>query len=192
MRFVNIRNQDRIEHFDNFLQWLDSDRERAGEKYNEIRRSLMKIFSWKGCSDAEFLADQTLDRVMSRVPELRKTYSGNPNSYIYAVAKRVLSEHSRTRSVQLEDSVAVSHGTTDAQNEQMYDCMKRCLSNLNPSSRDLILSYYREEHTKKLSHRKDLAENLGISLDQLRVRMYRIRKTLDTCVKACMEQEGTI
>ena len=191
MRFVNMRNQDLIEHFDNFLQWLDPDRERAGEKYNEIRRSLIKIFSWKGCSDAEFLADQTLDRVMSRVPELRRTYSGNPSLYIYGVAKKVLSEP-RTRSVELEDSVAESPGVTDIKNEKMYDCLQRCLSNLNPSSRELILSYYSQEHTKKISHRKDLAEKLGISANQLRVRMYRIRKTLDTCVKACMEQEGTI
>lgn len=169
------------------MEWLDSDRDRAAEKYEMIRQSLIQIFIWKTCSDAESLADETLERVMLRVPELRETYKGNPSAYIHAVAKKLLAEH-----MKFENSVHENPGTTDIETEKMSGCLERCLSNLSPYSRDLILDYYSEEHPKNVSHRKYLAENLGTSVNQLRVRMYRIRKTLETCIQACMGQESSV
>lgn len=187
IRFVKRQTQERLKHFDSLLEWLDSDRDRAVEKYEMIRQSLIQIFIWKTCSDAEYLADETLDRVMLRVPKLRETYKGNPSAYIHAVAKKLLAEH-----LQLENSVHENPRTTDIETEKMFGCLERCLSNLSPYSRDLILDYYSEEHPKNVSHRKDVAEDLGISVNQLRVRMYRIRKTLEACMQACMGQESSV
>jgi RNA polymerase sigma factor (sigma-70 family) len=131
---------------------------------------------------------------MKRLPELRETYLGNPSSYIHGMAKKVLFEYRRRRSniVELEASVSGNPNTTDFENEKMYGCLELCLSNLSAPSRELILDYYSEEYTRNRSSRKDLAEKLGVSLSQLRVRMYRTRRTLETCVKSCMEQAGTI
>jgi hypothetical protein len=36
--------------FDKLLNWLDSDRERAGQKYETIRLRLIKIFTCRRCS----------------------------------------------------------------------------------------------------------------------------------------------
>ncbi len=191
MRVVSMQNQDQFDHFDSLLEWLDADRERAAEKYEMIRQSLTKIFIWKGCSEAESLADETLDRVMLRIPELRERYQGDPSTYIHAVAKKLLAEHLPVRTVQLETSVPENPRTRDIQTERMSGCLERCLSNLSPYSRDLILDYYSEEHPK-VSHRKDLAEKFGISVAQLRVRIYRIRQTLEECIQACMGHEGPV
>ena len=185
-------SEDQDESFDRLLKWLDSDRERAAEKFEVIRKSLIQIFIWKRCSEAESLADETLDRVMLRVSKLEETDEANPIAYIHAIAKQVLAEHKRAGSVQLETSVREIPKTTDIENEKMYGCFERCLSNLSPSSRNLISDYYSEEHTKKLSDRKDLAEKFGVSHNQLRVRMYRIRKTLQACIQTCMEHEGSV
>lgn len=192
IRFVKRQNQERLEYFDSLLEWLDSDRDRAAEKYEMIRQSLIQIFIWKGCLEAESLADETFDRVMLRVPELRETYVGNPSVYIHAVAKKLLAEHTRVRTVRLETLVPPNPRTTDIENEKMSDCLERCLLNLSPYSRDLILDYYSKEHSKKASHRKDLGEKLGVSVTQLRVRMFRIRKTLEACIGACMGHEGSV
>jgi len=189
---VKRQTQERLSHFDNLLEWLDSDRDRAAEKYEMIRQSLIQIFIWKRCSEPESLADETLDRVMSQVPELRKTYVGNPSAYIHSVAKNLLREQTGGPTVQLETLAPGNPTTTDIQNEKMYGCLERCLSNLSPYSRDLILGYYDKEHAKKVSHRNDLAERLGISVNQLRIRVYRIRKTLEECIQACMGREGSI
>jgi hypothetical protein len=57
--------------FDRMLAELDPDRERAGEKYEQIRQKLMKFFQWRGCSSsaAEEHTDRTIDRVARKVEE---------------------------------------------------------------------------------------------------------------------------
>ena len=39
--------------FDKFLAWLDSDRDRAGARYEDIRRKLIRIFTCRGCQAGE-------------------------------------------------------------------------------------------------------------------------------------------
>lgn len=192
IRIVNRQTQTRLKHFDSLLEWLDPDRDRAAERYEMIRQSLIQIFIWKRCSDAESLADETLDRVMSRIPELRKTYVGNPSAYIHSVAKNLLREQTRPSGVQVENVDSAIPATKDIENEKMYGCLERCLSNLSPYSRNLILDYYSEERAKTVTYRKDLAKELGIPINQLRIRVYRIRKTLEECIQACIGHEGSV
>lgn len=191
MRFVTGEDQDRVEHFDSLLEWLDPDRERAGQKYLTIRARLIQIFTWRRCSDAESLADETLDRVMLKVPEIRGTYSGDPARFFYGVAKKVFAEHMRTHRVELEaPAVHGNQETTDTDIEKVHGCFERCLSNLSPSSRELVTIYYSEKRTKKQLSRENMAEQLDVSARQLRARVYRIRQALRTCVQSCLEEES--
>ena len=48
--------------------------------------------------------------------------------------------------------------------------------------------YYRDEKQQKIDHRKELAEQLGISENALRLRTFRLRGELTTCVKKCREK----
>jgi hypothetical protein len=64
------------ETFDDLLAWLDSNREVAGGMYEEIRSSLVKIFAWRKCGDAEGLADETINIVAHKVAHLKDTYEG--------------------------------------------------------------------------------------------------------------------
>jgi len=52
--------------FEVLLQRLDSDRECAGEKYEDIRRKLIRFFRWNDCFPGDDLADQTFDRVAQK------------------------------------------------------------------------------------------------------------------------------
>src|SRR5215216_208156 len=61
------------EEFDDLLSWLDPDRERAGIRYEEIRDDLIKKFRLCWCSAAEDLADETINRVVKKLPEFRET-----------------------------------------------------------------------------------------------------------------------
>lgn len=58
------------EAFDAFLAWLDADRDSAGEKYEKIRRALIKDFVLRECIDPEALADEAIDRVIRDLPEI--------------------------------------------------------------------------------------------------------------------------
>ena len=61
------------EAFDALLKWLDSDREQAAMKYEEIRKRLIKIFTGRDCVEAEDLADETINRVVSKLDELERS-----------------------------------------------------------------------------------------------------------------------
>ena len=83
------------EPFDALLEWLDSDREKAGARYEIIRAGLIRIFVSKGLSDAEHYTDETIDRVIKRLPDLQESYIGDPARYFHGVARNVFFESGR-------------------------------------------------------------------------------------------------
>ena len=85
------------ESFDALLDWLDPDREVAGQKYEDIRQRLIRIFASRGCAAAEDLSDETINRVANKVREVRPTYVGNPALYFYAVGNKVHREYLRRK-----------------------------------------------------------------------------------------------
>ena len=50
------------------------------------------------------------------------------------------------------------------------------------------MKYYEGEKQAKITNRRRLAEELGITLDALRIRAHRIRRELRKCVVHCLEQ----
>ena len=174
--------------FDQLLNWLDADYQKAAEKLLKIRDRLIKLFAGRGVSDAEGLADDTIDRVASKAAQVSETYVGNPASYFYGVAKRLMLENIRARRPALEDmspAVMEDEGLSD----QKENCLRKCLQHLSQEDRDLVLNFYAFDKETKIKRREELAQSLGISLNALRVRMYRIRQTLEKCIKSCLQDE---
>jgi DNA-directed RNA polymerase specialized sigma24 family protein len=170
--------------FDSLLAWLDSDRDQAGLVYEQIRRRLIKIFECRGRHDAEELADETINRVILKVPKIAEDYIGEKALYFYAVAQKVFLESLRKREpVVLPPPVAV---TEDVERE--YECLDRCISQLTRNNRELVMEYYQDDKRAKIEHRKALAEKLGLAQNALRIRAHRIRQTLQQCVEKCLEQ----
>jgi DNA-directed RNA polymerase specialized sigma24 family protein len=186
---LNISQED----FDAILAWLDPDRERAGIKYEELRRSLIRILSWKGCVDAEGLADETFNRVAGKLPKVKGTYGGDRRLYFYAVANNVAKEerkkanlHVRIEDTDLPAAPAPDHREEDREAEE--ECLSRCLQALTAESRALILDYYSKEKQAKIEHRKEMAGRHRLSVAALRVRMYRVRVGLEECINRCLAQ----
>jgi RNA polymerase sigma factor (sigma-70 family) len=185
------------EDFDTLLDWLSPDRERAGQKYEEIRGSLVKIFSWRGYHDAEDLADEVMNRVVSKVKDLSAYYVGDPALYFYGVAKKILLECGRREEHQplmTHMSMASDSASVDETDEgvRLRECLQKCLQKLSSGDRDLILSYYQKSKQKKIDYRKSLAEELGIDTNALRVRVYRIRAGLKSCIKNCVKSHRAV
>lgn len=179
------------EEFDSLLDWLSSDRERAGVEYENIRQSLIKIFSWRGITDPEGLADETINRVTSKVKELRLTYQGDPALYFYGVAKNLIHEYRRAEKQYLPISSIINdvHAPyNDAkEKEVMSKALAECLKELSQDDRNLILSYYKQDKQAKVDFRQKMSQQLGISPNHLRVQMYRIRVKLDKCIRQRLE-----
>lgn len=176
------------EGFDRLLTWLDADHEVAGKLYEEIRRRLIKIFTCRGCSVPEELADETIDRVIKKMPELAATYVGDPGLYFYGVAHNVHLEYLRKKPTVPVPSVLAMIEPDEGEFEQEYECLEKCMQRLTAESRNLVLQYYQDEKQAKISGRKQLAKQLGIALNALRIRAFRIRATLQNCVQDCMAQ----
>jgi DNA-directed RNA polymerase specialized sigma24 family protein len=173
------------EAFDRLLSWLAHDRDEAGKKYEAIRSRLVKIFACRGCHEAEELADETINRVTTKVEAIEKTYVGDPALYFYGVAHKVHLEYLRKRPI--PEAFATQTPPDDI--EQEYECLERCIQQLPSNQRELVLEYYREDKRAKIDHRKELARKMGIALNALRIRAHRIRLMLQQCVRNCVEQE---
>ena len=171
--------------FDSLLAWLDADREQAGEKYERIRLRLIKIFTCRGRPDAEELADETINRVTLKATQVSKGYVGDPALYFYGVAQKVFLESVRKPPAAVAPPPAPDKSEDD---EREYECLERCMEQISPGSRELVLEYYRGDKRAKIDHRKEIALRLGVALNALRIRAHRIRATLQQCVRDCLGQ----
>lgn len=182
------------EAFDRLLAWLDTDRERAGEKYEEIRRKLIKVFIYRGCFGSEELADETINRVIKRIDEVATSYTGDPILYFYGVAQNVHREYLRKRHDPPSPLTAATAPPPLAPVDQAIDvehrhaCLDECLQRLSTEDRELIVRYYAEERQAKIDYRKGLAAHMHLLPNTLRRRTQRIRERLKACIGQCLKR----
>lgn len=172
------------EEFDALLDWLDADREKAGIKYEQIRQRLIKFFQGRACPVAEDLADESINRVASRVNEIQKDFTGDRLRYFYGVANKVWMEYLRQ-----PPPPAPPPAVDTDRVEQEYRCLEKCIQRLRSEHRELLIKYYYPQEGQSLiEQRRLLAEKLQIAPNALRIRAFRIRAALQKCVEKCLEQ----
>ena len=169
-----------------FLASPDSNVDRAGERYEEIRLRLVKFFDWRGSHFPEECADETITRV------IRKLDSGENlrdiETYCLGVARLVFLESLRQPEqgqIDLNQAADVAAPPKSSVSQQEH-CFERCLNALAPESRLLILEYYKDDERQKINNRQNLAARLGLSLNALRSRTQRIRERLEKCINECL------
>lgn len=174
------------EPFDALLEWLHSDREQAGRRYEVIRAGLIRMFVSKGLSDAEHYADVTIDRVIRRLPEIQATYVGDPAKYFHGVARNVIREAQRQREIATD--VLPTQLFTSERGETS-ECLSKCLGLLPPEKQALILDYHLFKGHAKIEHHRQMAGELSISEGALRTRAHHLRVSLEKCVLECLGHE---
>ena|SRR2546423_2812641 len=129
------------EAFDALLGWLDPNHSIAGQKYEHIRRRLITIFSCRGCAEPEDLADETINRVTSKVRTLESNFIGDPSRYFYGVANKVHLEYRRRKPTpEIQPPAAY-----DENIEKEFECLERCMQKLPLENRKLVVEYYQDE-----------------------------------------------
>jgi DNA-directed RNA polymerase specialized sigma24 family protein len=188
--------------FHRLLNWLkgeNEDTDSGGRKYEEMRQKLISYFDHRNCKSPEDLADETLNRVASKLNEKGSITNVTPAQFCFIKARQVLHEYWRRpdlKEIALEDALITAptdrHPLMVANPEEEHDeqekqmrCLERCLQNLNRPDHDLIIRYYYGEERIKIDNRQKLANELGISSKALVVRALRIRKRLEECVESC-------
>lgn len=180
--------------FENLLRLLDPNPATAAEKYEILRVKLRSFLRWRGAADPDSLVDEVMDRVLQRLTDGAIIHS--PSSYFYSVARHLLREEGHKNSrlqAALENDPTLKHvhdplleqaeEEDAAESARRLSCLKGCLARLSSQDRELVLQYYRYGQEGKSSRRKKLADMLGIPLNALRIRVFRIRMRLADCTR---------
>ncbi len=168
-----------VTNFDDLLGWLGPNSEAAGRKYEDIRGRLIVMFRSRKCVFAEDLADATFERVAQKLTYLTNTWMGDPALYIYGVAKKIYLEYQRTiRTAPLNSNLRHQPSAVNENLENMLLRLDEALSAIPKSDRELILSYYSGSKRNKILQRRALAQQFGLRINALRLRVFRIRREI--------------
>jgi DNA-directed RNA polymerase specialized sigma24 family protein len=170
------------EAFLQLLARLNADPALAGESYEKLRAGLIYYFERKGCLIPAELADETVNRVARKIEEGRKIE--DLFKYSYGVARFVLLEHwddPKREWEPLDERMSSPEHSRESE-EHRLECMKQCLQALPSEERDLIV----KNCTLNKSGKEELAIALGLTINALRLRVYRIRARLHECREKCV------
>jgi len=178
------------EAFDQLLNLLDHDRELAAEKYERLRRRLLRVFEWRGSTNPDEHADETLNRVARKIAE--GVEIRDVNHFAGGVARRLFQEilEQRGREQKALDQVpepVVVQEVTDEEIDPRLDCFRSCLNKLPAEQRRLIVDYYCDDDRSRIAQRQKLAQVLQIPLNALRIRAHRVRTQLGSCITECLK-----
>lgn len=173
------------EAFEKLLAWLDPDRDKAIEKYQKIYLRLVRIFAARGCAEAEDLADETVNVVTSRIDWLVEHFVGDPALYFYGVARHIYQEWFKSK----RPPPIPPSAPDNTETEQRCDCLEKCLKKITSAEEaELVLRYHEGDGQERIANRKKMAEELGISLNALRIRICHIQARLRPCIEECMRK----
>jgi len=192
------------EAFDMLLARLDPNRDAAAEQYERIRGRLTNLFEYRGCSSPEEYADITINCAARKISEGTEIYATDPLSFFMGIARNILQEYWEQvprRNASLEDLSEAQHPWEDPiqsirreeelqRSESELKCLEQCLEDIPDENRDLIVGYYVGEKSQKIINRKKLAAQLDVAPANLRLRAFRLREKLETCVRGCLEISG--
>ena len=150
----------------------------------------MRFFEWRAVGAAEEYADETINRVARRIDEGQNI--DKLMAYIFGVARVILKEATKDRErapIALDDAPEATRqkAPEPVDPDARQICLDQCLDELGVESRDLILSYYEGQGRAKIDNRQILADKLQIPLNALRIRVHRIKRTLENCLAECLQ-----
>jgi len=174
--------------FERLLTALNADRDRAADAYEHLRERTTGLLRWWGATDAEDLADVTLDRVARKLEEGATIAEGSFGAYVRGVARMIFYEAQRRPKLQAGDAAHLA--PPPASDHELLGCLDSCLDALSAGDRSLVLRYYGDGKPSEV--RRRLGVELGVSMTALRIRAHRLRLQLERCVSGCGGRAETL
>ena len=137
------------------------------------------FFQQRRCTDAGEAADKTIERAVVKIKEGADIREGVP-AYCFGIARHVLQETRRERaSEELNEAAMLPKGRSAGSllpPEQLV-LVDQYMAELPPADRELFLKYHTED-------REQLAASLGLNANSLRIRVCRIRESIEPRLNA--------
>ena len=173
------------ESFNRLLFKFSEDERQAAVAYTHLRDSLIRFFTLKGDSEPEAAADATLDRTAAKVAQ--NTPVGDIKKYSFGVARLIFLERrrfSQKEKIAAEDFYqGKTNASSDVENDDFY-FFRECFKSLSNPDRTLLQNYFTDApYQKIIETRHRLSDEKGFSINQLRVKISRLRKGLENCVR---------
>jgi hypothetical protein len=170
------------EELEKLLAWFDSDREKAAVKFQSTNARLIRVFASRGCIDADSLAVEVMNRVAVRIDTVIVKYP-DPVRCCLAFIDNVYHEWYRDQCRKANAKAPPSPRPSEVL-EREDECLKQCLGTVAKPDRELFEHYFQSE--KRIELRKELASELALTANALRVRAHKIRKKLHQCLVECL------
>lgn len=178
------------ENFNDLLNWFSVNRDEAGKQYEEIRNGLIRFFYFKGCADAEDLADEAINRVATKLPTLDLSGNIKPTNLFYGFASKIYLEYfSKIKKQDIEFNADLHSPSKDSENINQ-SCLEHCLAELSTDDADLIIEYYSLDKAEKIAHRRTLAEKLQLEMGAIHTKIHRLKKILRECIEKCAAENS--
>lgn len=176
------------EFFASLLTFLCSDDpDEANRRYLHLHQRLEGYFRLRGMYDPVNDADETLDRAAAKI--VKGQDIPDIDKFCMGIARNIV--HERLRHKKREESAFlkfIDYGQNSSNEdliERITQLMKPCFEQLPQDDRNLLTSYCKAPlGVDRAEHRRQLAANLKISISALRIRVSRLRRGLENCVKA--------
>jgi DNA-directed RNA polymerase specialized sigma24 family protein len=174
--------------FERLLLKLDSDRRRAGQKYESLRNKLTYFFTCRGVLAPEDHADEVLDRLGRKLEEGVEVE--NVAAYSASIARRywkeLLRKQAREKSCLVDGALLLVAESRDLV-ERRAGCVEGCWEKLSDHSRRMMSRYCAGDWWARVASRREMSKALGVSPTALRIRVHRIRTSLEKCVLKCVD-----
>lgn len=153
--------------------------------YLRLHQKLADYFRFKGMSDPLADADEALERAGKKI--LESVAIPDIDRFCLGIARNIVLENLRKRRKQQSVFFEFLERTkTDGSDvDKITNLMRPCFEKLDSDDRELLKSYCNIPSGKsRADHRRELADSRGWSMAALRIRIMRLRRDLDDCVKA--------
>lgn len=168
------------------LEIRSSDQDEAGVAYNELRNSLVRFFRIKGDSDPDEAADLTLDRAAVKMP--KDIAAEHLTGYCFGVARFIFLERLKRRKKNNEAADEFYRHRNLSANVQDGDdeflIFRECFEKLASSEKLFLSGYFVDLPSAELEEsRRQMCQKNNITLNNLRLKVFRLRQRLENCVK---------
>jgi DNA-directed RNA polymerase specialized sigma24 family protein len=182
------------EALESLLTRLDRDSGEAGKKYLQLRDKLARhCFKKHEFLRADELADQTLN-VLAKKLSSKEEHIDKPEPYAFTILDNLLLANIRGRKMVLLPENFPGGDNPEGtviekmDGEKKFKCVLQCLDRLSPEESWLFFAYNPLEECNREEIRRQIASELGITVEALRTRMNRLKAKMAKCFKNCISR----
>ena len=168
--------------FDRLLRALEPEAISVTEGFRRCRTKLVKFFIYRRCHDPDNLADETTSRLVKNVRSGQEISAEHPYSYVYKIAKNVFLEYLRAK-----ERSGIPADIDELREQPVVegteDCWSQCVAQMSAERREFLEAYYLDD-----IDRDEFAREKGMTINALRLTVFRYKKALTHCVENCLRR----